>query len=193
MKRGTCSSAVSNLRIFIFLTVALASVSVGLLATAKQHWSGRTGFREAPGPFIPEANRGALGRQWFWQNPLPQGNDLRGVSFIDANTANLVGAYGTIIRTTDAGSSWTIETSGTTETLWAVSFADVNDGTVVGEGGTILTTTDGGEHWTSRVSGTTFQLRGVSFIDANNATAVGAAGTILRSTDGGNTWDSQSS
>src|SRR5882724_11257196 len=24
--------------------------------------------------------------QWHWQNPLPQGNNLRGASFVDANT-----------------------------------------------------------------------------------------------------------
>ena len=32
-----------------------------------------------------------LNAQWVWQNPLPQGNDLRGSSYIDANTGTLVG------------------------------------------------------------------------------------------------------
>lgn len=144
-KKGTSSSAVSNLRVLIVLSVALVGVSVAV-ATGKQHRSGRPGFHQAAGEFGQVANRDAGGREWFWQNPLPQGNDLRAASFIDANTATLVGAYGTIIRTTDAGSSWTIQASGTTQTLWAVSFPDVNEGTVVGEGGTILRTTDGGEH-----------------------------------------------
>src|SRR3954462_5117305 len=125
MKKGMCSSTGFNLRGLIVLTVVLASVSAALLATAKQHRSGKTGFRDTAKPLVQSPNRGAENRQWFWQNPLPQGNDLRGASFIDANTATLIGAYGTIIRTTDAGSSWTIETSGTTETLWAISFADV--------------------------------------------------------------------
>src|SRR6267378_2623104 len=70
--------------------------------------------------------------RWVWQNPLPQGNDLRGASFVDANTGTVVGFYGTIVRTTDGGSSWTIQSGGTTENLWAVSFSDTNNGTAVG-------------------------------------------------------------
>jgi len=130
---------------------------------------------------------------WVWQNPLPQGNDLRGASFVDANTGTVVGYYGTIVRTTDGGNSWTIQTSGTTQNLWAVSFTDVNNGTAVGEGGTILRTTDGGGFWVSQASGTTVQFRGVSFTDENNGTTVGEGGGILRTTDGGNTWVPQSS
>jgi hypothetical protein len=43
--------------------------------------------------------------QWHWQNPLPQGNNLRGASFTDVNTGTVVGEYGTIVRTTDGGTS----------------------------------------------------------------------------------------
>src|SRR5207302_10097370 len=125
---------------------------------------------------------------WHWQNPLPQGNNLRGASFVDANTGTVVGENGTIVRTTDGGNTWTIQASGTTQTLWAVSFTDANHGTAVGEGGVIVGTTDGGAHWASQASGTTLQFRGVSFTDANNGTAVGEGGIIVRTTDGGNSW-----
>src|SRR4030095_11637776 len=137
---------------------------------------------------------GASSSQWVWQNPLPQGNNLRGASFVDANTGTVVGDYGTIVRTTDGGNSWTIQVSGTTQNLWAVSFIDANRGTAVGEGGTILRTTDGGNSWLPQSSGTANFLFGVSFIDANTGTAVGGAcgiggeSTILRTTDGGGTW-----
>jgi hypothetical protein len=63
---------------------------------------------------------------WFWQNPLPQGNPLIAVSFVDANTGTAVGEYGTILRTTDGGATWTLQTSGTTTIgLLGVSFVDV--------------------------------------------------------------------
>jgi photosystem II stability/assembly factor-like uncharacterized protein len=140
-----------------------------------------------------KAPGGSPSSQWHWQNPLPQGNNLRGASFVDATTGTVVGEYGTIVRTTDGGNSWTIQGSGTTQTLWAVSFTDANNGTAVGEGGTIVRTTDGGTHWTSQASGTAFQFRGVSFSDTNNGAAVGESGTILRTTDGGNSWVPQSS
>jgi len=93
---------------------------------------------------------GSSGSQWHWQNPFPQGNTLRGASFVDANTGTVVGDYGTIVRTTDGGNSWTVQASGTTQDLWAVSFTDANNGTAVGGtigGSTILRTTDGGDTW----------------------------------------------
>ncbi len=126
------------------------------------------------------------GAQWRWQNPLPQGNNLRGASVVNANTSTLVGDYGTIVRTTDGGNNWTIQSSGTTQTLWAVSFTDSSNGTAVGEVGTILRTTDGGAHWITQPSGTVLNLRAVSFTDGNSGTAVGEGGVILRTTDGGN-------
>jgi len=39
--------------------------------------------------------------QWYWQNPLPQGNVILGVSFTDANKGAAVGARGTILCTTN--------------------------------------------------------------------------------------------
>src|SRR5947207_1642864 len=88
--------------------------------------------------------QGSADSGWFWQNPLPQGNYLRPVSFTDANTGTVVGDSGTILRTTDGGATWKSQSSGTTNYLTGVSFTDANTGTVVGGNGTILRTTDGG-------------------------------------------------
>ena len=82
--------------------------------------------------------------QWFWQNPLPQGNDLTAVYIIDANTRTAVGLNGTIIRTTDGGANWTMQTSGTPNDFYGICFSNANTGTIVGAGGTILNTTNGG-------------------------------------------------
>src|SRR5712692_5127368 len=130
---------------------------------------------------------------WFWQNPLPQGNALYAVSFVDANTGTAVGARGTILRTTDGGATWTPQMSGTTNYLVGVSFVDANTGTAVGGRGTILRTTDGGATWTPQTSGTTDSLSAVSCADANTCTTVGGFNTILRTTDGGATWTPQTS
>ncbi len=74
---------------------------------------------------------------WFWQNPFPQGNNLNGICLTDANTGTAVGGDGTILRTTDGGANWMIQSSGTTYDLNAVCFTDVNTGTAVGDEGTI--------------------------------------------------------
>ena len=95
---------------------------------------------------------------WFWSNPYPQGNWLFGVSFVDANTGTAVGGLGTILHTTDGGSSWTSQASGTGSSLHGVCFTDVNTGTAVGYDGLILRTTNGGMSWMRQSSGTTIEL-----------------------------------
>src|SRR5439155_26446050 len=177
----------TNPRIALTILSLAASCGLVLAIHTGQARSGAAAIASNKG------TRGSSGAQWHWQNPLPQGNNLRGASFVDANTGTVVGDYGTIVRTTDGGNSWTIQVSGTTQNLRAVSFIDANNGTAVGEGGTILGTADGGANWMPQTSGTTLQLRGVSLSDANNGTAVGEGGTILRTTDGGNSWLPQSS
>ena len=62
--------------------------------------------------------------QWFWQNPLPQGNWLSSVCFVDENIGTAVGEDGTILRTSDGGSTWNSQLSGTTTFLNDVFFID---------------------------------------------------------------------
>ena len=147
---------------------------------------------------------------WFWQNPLPTGNLLNDIFFIDNNIGTAVGEYGTIIRTTDGGNNWIVQSIGKTYTLNAVYFSDVNNGTAVGFDNTgssfgdlfflgiILRTTDGGENWIMQSNELDCMLNGVFFTDDNNGTAVGGGtafgggfGTILRTSDGGENWVNQ--
>ena len=89
--------------------------------------------------------------QWFWQNPLPLGHELRSVNFVSSNVGWAVGYCGTIIKTTDGGINWTQQTSGTNTNLFGVHFADENFGAAVGGGypydATIVRTTNGGIIW----------------------------------------------
>ena len=95
---------------------------------------------------------------WVWQNPLPQGNTLNDVIFLDASHGWSVGVYGTLMATSDGGVSWIGQRSGTTQDLNGVMFSDASHGWVVGNNGTILATVDGGAHWSAQSSGTTCLL-----------------------------------
>jgi hypothetical protein len=44
-----------------------------------------------------------INAQWEWQNPLPQGNTLKSICFINTNVGWAVGEYGTIWETTNGG------------------------------------------------------------------------------------------
>jgi photosystem II stability/assembly factor-like uncharacterized protein len=102
-----------------------------------------------------------------------------------------VGESGTILKTTNGGTNWTSQTSGTTEYLWSVYFPDVNTGYIVGFNGTILKTINGGITWTSQTSGTNKHLFSVYFTDANTGYIAGNAGIILKTTNGGDNWTLQ--
>jgi photosystem II stability/assembly factor-like uncharacterized protein len=44
--------------------------------------------------------------QFYWQNPLPQGNKLNQVQFINSNTGFTIGDAGTFMKTTNGGLNW---------------------------------------------------------------------------------------
>jgi photosystem II stability/assembly factor-like uncharacterized protein len=115
--------------------------------------------------------------------------------------SNSVDGYGTIIRTTDGGTTWVRQGSAVQipdVCLYGVRAIDANNAWVVGgqsDGyGVILRTTDGGTTWVRQGSLAQIpaaDLLRVSAIDGNTAWVVGSQGVILHTADGGNTWTRQ--
>jgi len=104
------------------------------------------------------------------------------VSLSGEYTATAVGSNGIILSTTDAGATWTGQSSGTTSWLRGVSYSDSNTGYAMGMGGTILRTTDRGSTWIRDSTGTETMV-GVSRIGQGGsagAVAVGYDGLILQ-------------
>lgn len=60
---------------------------------------------------------------WQWGNPLPQGNTLRAMSFA-GTTGYAAGDFGTLLRTSDGGGTWTGLLSGTFTNLTEVQAID---------------------------------------------------------------------
>lgn len=135
------------------------------------------------------------GNSWTPQEPTGP-NELKilnGSSFVDLTHGWMVGDEGRIIGTSNGGTDWIAETSGTSENLLSVSFVDRKHGWAVGTGGTILATTDGGIGWGAQSSGTGSDLLRVAFVDQQHGWAVGTGGTIVATTDGGRNWRPQQS
>jgi len=136
---------------------------------------------------------------WTPQNSGTMYN-LKSVFFTGANTGYVVGANGTILKTTNGGSTWIAQTSGTNNTLNAIFFIDANIGFAVGDGGVLLKTINGGTSWTYLTSGTTRSLYSVYFTDANTGYIAGgfyyngsSYSVIRKTTNGGTTWTPQAS
>ncbi len=114
-------------------------------------------------------------------------SELRSISAIDSETAWTCGLGGIIFYTSNAGVSWTSQTSGTTNSLSSINFVNADNGHAVGDVGTILRTTDGGKTWTKKTLSTENYLA-VYFSTPTTGTIVGTDGILVRTTDGGSNW-----
>ncbi len=84
-----------------------------------------------------------------------------------------MGALGTIIKSTDGGSNWTVLSSGITNNFNSVFFPDPNTGYAVGDNGIILKTTDGGASWVILSGGINNNLLSVFFTNPDTGSIVG--------------------
>jgi len=126
---------------------------------------------------------------WYTQTSNTARN-LYGVWFLpDGRTGVAVGALGTIVRTTDAGQTWTTVTSMTTNALYSVCFPTASLGWAAGDAGVVLRTTDAGLTWSRDLGvNASENLRCVRFADADHGWVVGSNGVVIRTADGGATW-----
>ena len=123
-----------------------------------------------------------------WVSPFPQGTTLNRVYFLNESQGWIVGNFGTILRTTDGGATWSNVQSGAEFDLHAIAFASEKDGWIVGDNGIMLVTANGGETWEPGSSPVTTELRDVQFQNPQTGIAVGEFGIVLRTTDGGRHW-----
>ncbi|HKJ81940.1 MAG TPA: YCF48-related protein [Ignavibacteriaceae bacterium] len=130
--------------------------------------------------------------QWFWQNPLPQGNTLLSVFMVNPDLGYTVGTMGTILKTTDGGKNWLLQKSNTKMALLSVYFLNENIGWVSGQWGTLLKTINGGLNWTEQNCGNIASLESIYFFNKDTGWAVGGLisydNVILKTTDGGKNW-----
>ncbi|MGH2689143.1 MAG: YCF48-related protein [Actinomycetota bacterium] len=121
----------------------------------------------------------------------PTVQNLNGVHFVDRQSGWAVGDVGTILTTSNAGLSWTPQTSKSTNyRLNGVWFVSPSHGFVVGSAGRLIETTNAGADWDAvTVSASGQELHAVQFVDAMRGFVVGNGGVILRTMNGGADWE----
>lgn len=137
-----------------------------------------------PGVIYKTADSGA---HWTRQaNPfLDADRTFVGVSCWSALGCVVGGSDGIAMSTAD-GSTWRLESTGTTAIVDAVSCPSSAVCVGAGSGGQILTRSAG--TWQTRTSGTTSFLDAVSCPSTSTCYAAGKAGSLLKSVDGGVSW-----
>ena len=149
---------------------------------------------------------------WFWQHPLPQGNDLRDVFVLDENTIFAVGDRGTLLYSDNAGADWEIthRLADISENIVDIQFVSDQKGFLLANkyllddywnfvysSSKILFTEDSGMHWQLIAEFDSLRLNDLFFIDENIGWAVGykggsvgtLTGMVIKTADGGYNWD----
>jgi photosystem II stability/assembly factor-like uncharacterized protein len=138
---------------------------------------------------------------WFWQNPLPHGNPIVALDFVDAQHGWAVSSWGgetdkwgvvggrQILVTRDGGHTWAVQHHAHGY-LRSVVFVDRLNGWVAGDAA--LKTADGGKSWTHQGPGGA----DIDFVDATTGWIVagpfkGSGEFVYRTIDGGATWATQ--
>jgi photosystem II stability/assembly factor-like uncharacterized protein len=129
---------------------------------------------------------------WQWGNPLPQGNSLHDLAFTPGSTTGYaVGDFGTVIKTTDAGATWTGLPAGTFTNLTRVQLAA--DGSIVVGGGCVMRLSSDGGVTFSRIAFSAsevtcaHQVVAFSFQSKTNGFILLDDGEVVGTTDGGQT------
>jgi photosystem II stability/assembly factor-like uncharacterized protein len=131
---------------------------------------------------------------WCWQHAIVTGHQINDVFFIDASHAWAVGDDLTILKSADAGATWTavaVDSTIAPVSLRSVRFYDAAHGMALDSQGGALRTADGGATWTTVSIGAPIYGGPRTFV------AYGANRIVLQSqyynssalsTDGGSTW-----
>lgn len=134
--------------------------------------------------------------QWLQHNSIPVSTHLNNITFIDSFHGWILGDSGTILHSSDGGSTWEIQYCPVGGSFGDISMVDSLNGWIVGHGpdtsGYILKTTDGGDNWILYDTSPHY-IYDVWFTDEAHGWIIGEAEErmpcMLRSTvDGGVTW-----
>lgn len=137
-------------------------------------------------------------------NDITPGDLFYSVRFVTSSIGFIAGVDNegspTILKTLNAGSSWSVITpDGIKATPKSISYVPGLNTQgkytlfVVGDSGMAYRTDDTGETWEELNTGTTSNLRSVFAYDDSHVWAVGTAGEVIFSSDEGDTWSQQTS
>jgi photosystem II stability/assembly factor-like uncharacterized protein len=119
----------------------------------------------------------------------PTNEDIHTVRFISNTTALAGCSGGVMLKTTDAGTSWSTVFTPTSSDIRSISFSSPETGLAVGDDGLIMVTEDGGDSWGIISSPTALDLYAVFMVPGTEVGyAAGLNGVVLKTLDGGVGW-----
>lgn len=134
-----------------------------------------------------------------WSHPISQGGNYGKIQYSDIHFVNdqegwIIGDLGQLFKTTNGGTTWTLQSLNSDIHLKSVFFTSNQNGWVVGEQGALFNTTNGGTSWSKVViPGVMGTLTSINFFSSTHGWICGHQGVIIATTNGGATWNVQNS
>ncbi len=131
---------------------------------------------------------------WFWQNPLPQGNNLYGLNVFDENSALCISSNN-ILKTNDGGENWNLINTGFPGINSCISMFDINSGLILIDSNNLIKTSNGGNNWFhfNELNNISYPIS-LTFINQNTGfllshTNVWRGTQLRRTSNGGLDWE----
>jgi photosystem II stability/assembly factor-like uncharacterized protein len=137
------------------------------------------------------------GRSFRQARQVPTRVTLTSVYFVDARTGWAAGHWGVVLKTGDAGESWTLQRQDTSvdQPLFSIFFTDPVNGIAVGLWSLALRTTDGGSTWATvkmpaapEAGKSGPNLYQIFPLQGGGLMIAAELGLVMRSDDGGQNW-----
>ena len=128
------------------------------------------------------------GGQWS-ERPIDTPESVLSITCDPANRIWVTAAFSTLMRTSDGGESWTMQSMDEDFQFTSIQFIDADWGIATGEFGTVTITEDGGETWNpAEYIPNEFYPMAVVFTDRQTGFVAGLNGITWVTRDGANTW-----
>ncbi|RPI17004.1 MAG: T9SS C-terminal target domain-containing protein [Ignavibacteriae bacterium] len=128
---------------------------------------------------------------WFWQNPLPQGNELTCVKYLPGEIIYAGSKYGLLMKSTNGGINWSFLNIPNVTRINSMSFINASTGWILTNEASpkgIYYTSNGGLTWFARPTGDTLYTGyAMSFINSSIGFVIGSE-KIYKTTNGGLNW-----
>ena len=138
--------------------------------------------------FLLSAGLLSQNSDWTYRNPNPQ-TDFNSVKFFNVYTGYICGAGGTILKTTNACSTFEQQVAGTAGNLYSLYFLNDQTGFACGDNSYIIYTSNGGTNWSVKSQGlSSSSLRSITFFNSATGYSCGSSGLLVKTTNGGVSW-----
>lgn len=126
-------------------------------------------------------------QKWF-RHPSFYWQRWHDIKFVDKQIGFITGEHGTVLKTTDGGTTWQEQYLGIALSMHSIGISSSSNIFIGGDFGSLYRSTDLGISWQKILPGETRTIRGITFPTADKGWIWGERGLLIRLTNSGNLY-----